>query len=294
MSKLRSLKIQIPSRDMTPFITSKTESFSSLENVDISTGSISVPQIKILLVRFPQLRHIVADDSNSYTRIEEGTLWHALGRSFAFAAIERADELESSMKSDSSRLGFPDDMMHPEALRRSRPGRRGLATATISLRNQPQVTPGIQTPATTFSTVSTHTMGPKIRVLPLPANLTSLSINAYAKAQTTQHDEFRTLFIAGWDEGITMLRAVWRRMQTSHMRGTSCVMAPRECKFLAGNGRPHPRDDGEQQKMSTCVNVGSGFDWDGLFAYEWPRPVLCCAGSSDDLNLHVAHCGHFK
>ena len=300
---IRQLRISIPSRDIVPFITSQLDSLKSLEMIDVSASLVSVPQIKALLARFPRLRHIIADSCNGFTRIEAMTLWHALGRAFAFAAIERAAELDNKLKTHVWLQGSgenprpEDELGRRGAERRIRPGRRGVATATISLR-EPRVT--TVTNGNIQATTSTDRLKTelKVKVLPYPSSLVSISVDAYAKLDTDQgqahalHESFRQRFRLGWDEGVAMLRAIWKRMQISHTRGTTRVFVPQGCVFLVHSDDSRPT--GKDNELSGCVPVGSTFDWEGLIGYDWPYPTLCCAGSSEDKTLHEQHCGHFR
>jgi hypothetical protein len=286
-SNLVKLSIRIPSRDVVTFIASQPDSFKSLEVIDVSTCSVSVPQIRTLLVRFPKLRHIIADDSRAFVRIEAMTLWHALGRAFAFAAVERAGEMENAFRARATLLaaegnGAP---VQADVPHRSRPGRRGVATATISLRetrttNTPNPHPNQASGGNNRDT--------RLKVLPMPPLARSLSVDAYMDSNLDSYANFQRQFQVGWEEGINMLRSVWKRMQTSQSRSTTRVMAPRDCKFLADRNSSDP-----DAETSPCLPVGVSFDWEGLMTNEWPCPVLCCAGERGERGLHATGCGHF-
>ncbi|KAG6856022.1 hypothetical protein H0H87_008339 [Tephrocybe sp. NHM501043] len=159
---LTFLRVRIPAR---PIIQSLTVAYlhptdpnpdtnpdpPPLKFLDIATCAVSEADVEKLLVRFTCLKHLVLDACTSLLRSgspqtsgAELDWWFALGRRLALTGVKRAKEREKELKAwyeARQRTLFPPDMLddiqegqqHQEQ-KRVRKGRKGLATATITLR----------------------------------------------------------------------------------------------------------------------------------------------------------------
>ena len=153
---LENLRIRIPSRPVarslcgslsagSPFDPKRNLILTQLEFLDLSTCSVLDAEIDSILARFATIRHLVLDRCavlRGDLREGEGG---ALGKRLALIGVRRARDREKALKAWlESQVVVADaipsdgapavDQGAGPAERRPRPGRRGLATATISFR----------------------------------------------------------------------------------------------------------------------------------------------------------------
>ncbi|KAL4069800.1 hypothetical protein V8B97DRAFT_634549 [Scleroderma yunnanense] len=274
---LPSLRLQIPSRQVAPFIFNSPGAAPALSMLDLSTCSIRPSDVETLVARFRNLRHLILDDCTIVRGESHEGEWIALGKMCALATVKAAKDREKKLKdwleTNAARIQARNEGTHQQTLsephgRRIRPGRRGLATATISLRESP--------PTETAPTVRRNTNVPRIRVVPASPTICSLSttFNTHLRDERTVQAEFSQ----GWAEGLAQLNAVRKRMYQSWKNGV------RVMHIMGGldteDGFMGLEDVGE----TAFVNVGGEHSF-------WPTPVLCLAGSNPGA-LHVDGCGH--
>ncbi|KAF9245912.1 hypothetical protein BU15DRAFT_70971 [Melanogaster broomeanus] len=203
------------------FIFNSPRSAPALRILDLSTCNIRLPDVEALLARFRHLRHLILDGCGiTRGEFQDGD-WANVGKLCALATVKAAKEREKKLKiwlevnADHSHL---DGGAVPEgevALpRRVRRGRRGLAYATISLRDSP--------PIESTPVVRTGVVVPKVRVVPSSPSLCSLSTTANT-LHKDQHDTIRAEFVRGWDEGLAQLTAVRNRLYQSWKNGVRMV-----------------------------------------------------------------------
>jgi hypothetical protein len=274
ISSLIHLRLRIPSRQVSRFISSIPSSVPALRLFDLSTCNILASDMEGILIRFHGLQHLILDGCSVARDQSQVTEWNNIGKICATATIRRAKAREKELKiwlqHNAVTAAAPAAVPQPGA-RRIRPGRRGLATATISLRDEPTVSEPdiIHVPA--------GIVIPKVRVVPSPPALLSLCTSA-SFITDVQHQTIREEFEKGWDEGLVQLAAVKSRLYASWKNGI--------------------------QMMRITADIGGG-GYGGLEAIEGENafyseqddnaslapPLLCLAGSGTS-GKHVEGCGH--
>ncbi|KAI5120587.1 hypothetical protein M0805_002537 [Coniferiporia weirii] len=325
---ISALRLRIPARDVVPFIAAAPRAFPALTALDLSTGNIKDAQLARLLTRFSRVQHVRLDACSLITA-REGVVgpavaagaadseWATLGRSCALAGARRAKEREKALKAWREALDAAVGPAHAQDAQpqrsRARAGRKGLATAAISLRGATGFVPVVLTPAAPVPSSSTpsnmlpHEALQKIRVVPAPPSLLTLcttastpapalvdapaaeagageapgaALGADTAAAAARRSAARAEFARGWAEGITTLRAMWLRLRTSQQNGTVRVMALSEDGSMGAQG----------EGIDGLVDLE---DWTELDKAEWPCAVLCLAGEgSAEGAVHVEGCGH--
>ncbi|GLB43507.1 hypothetical protein LshimejAT787_1400190 [Lyophyllum shimeji] len=334
-ASLKSLRIRIPSRPIAQPLTVAYMDPShrdaspiprvpppSIEFLDISTSGISVPEIETLLARFKDLKHLILDACTGLLRGgspqalgRELGWWSDLGKRIAMAGVKKARDREKELKtwyealvraSSNATLDEP-AINAPGEPRRQRRGRRGLATATISIRGStspPRAVPS--TSAVSAAAALSTTRGrplvvPKVHIVPTLPSLRTLSLfptsteNIPARVSPEARERILAAFEKGWNDGIRVIWEKRTRMGTSFLREPAeGVARPRFLKFREG------REDewGEQEEgMQGLEDVKVG-DEEIFFRLEnstlelGQTPVLCLCGSSVDLEGHAGGCGH--
>lgn len=274
LSSLTHLRLRIPSRQVSRFISTIPSSVPALRLLDLSTCNILVSDMEAILIRFHGLHHLILDGcsvARDQSHVEE---WINVGKICATATIRRAKAREKELKiwlernaaglSSSDATNMLPGTGQP-MVRARRPGRRGLATATISLREVST------TPGTEVVPVPAGIVIPKIRIVPSPPTLFSLSTSS-SMISNTQHQTIREDFEKGWNEGLAQLAVVKSRLYQSWRNGIQMMQ-------ITANGQGL---DGLE-----AINAESAF-------HSHPErdvPVLCLAGA-DTSGKHVQGCGH--
>lgn len=274
ISSLMHLRLRIPSRQVSRFISSIPSSVPALRLLDLSTCNILASDMEGMLIRFHGLQHMILDGCSVARDQSQATEWNNIGKICATATVRRAKAREKELKTwlqhNAATVTTPAGMPQPAA-RRIRPGRRGLATATISLREEPTASEPdiIHIPA--------GIVIPKVRVVPSSPTLLSLCTSA-SSITDVQHQTIREEFEKGWNEGLVQLAAVKSRLYASWTNGI---------------------------RMMRITADASGGGYDGLEAIEGENafhsaqddneslapPVLCLAGPGIS-GKHVEGCGH--
>ncbi|KAI6153789.1 hypothetical protein BKA82DRAFT_4093995 [Pisolithus tinctorius] len=269
-----NFRLRIPSRQVAPFLFNTPRTATALTLLDLSTCHVRSVDVEGLLARFSHLKHLILDGCTiAQGQSHEGD-WAAVGKMVALGTVKAAKDREKKLKtwleSNAARLQTREGGISQQPVgeqrpgRRIRPGRRGLATATISLRDSP--------PREAVHIVHHNISVPKIRVLPAAPTICSLSttLNAHNRDIHT----IRTEFQQGWGEGIAQLNAIHRRLYQSWKNGVRVMC------------------------ISDDQDMGDGFE--GLEDIEsetlfhdvlCTAPVLCLA-DSNETNEHAEGCGH--
>lgn len=246
--------------------------------LDLSTCDIRLSDVEALVARFQNLKYLILDSCTIVRGESHDGEWIALGRMCALATVKAAKDREKKLREwleiNATRVQANNEDIHQQDTgephgRRSRPGRRGLATATISLRDSPTVM--------VVPTARRNMDVPKIRIVPTFPTIRSLSMsfNTHLREEHTIQTEFNR----GWAEGLAQLNAVLNRLHQSWKNGV---------RMMRVTGDPGTEDgfeglediDGE----TAFVNI---LNEQGLL----PTPVLCLAGSTPEA-LHTDGCGH--
>ncbi|KAG1757814.1 hypothetical protein EDB19DRAFT_1624249 [Suillus lakei] len=261
-SSLTHLRLRIPSRQISRFISSIPSSVPALRLLDLSTCIILASDMEGILIRFHGLQHLILDGC-SVARDQSQTMeWNNIGKICATATVRRAKAREKELKiwlEHNAATATTPAGMPQAAARRIRPGRRGLATATISFREEPTVSE----PDVTH--VPAGIVIPKVRVVPSPPTLLSLSTSA-SFITDVQHQTIREEFEKGWNEGLVQLAAVKSRLYQSWKNG---VRMMRITADVSGGGY-----DGLE-----AIDIENAFHSERDDNTSLAPPVLCLAGS---------------
>lgn len=325
-ASLRSLRIRIPGRVVVPALTvayvnpdapvPMTEykfTVPPIEFLDLSTCNVSESDIEALLIRFANLQHLVLDECTSLLRGGPGPAmgqelewWSGLGRRCALAGVKKARDREKRLKAwleaQSHPLNEEEDsntQVASDVPRRARRGRRGLATATISLRgasSPPRAGPSIVAPPSTSEKKTTTGVRASVKIHIVPPLPTLLSICLHPTSRITTNPEVLPLihaeFEAGWNDGI---RVVWERrgrMGSTFLRGPTVGPKPRFLTFQTGLYGRADYDEGFEGLEDVGVgDEGVFFQPDGAASGVRSAPILCLGGSSLD-DGHAEGCGH--
>ena len=269
----------------------------SIDLLDLSTCNITSLDLEELLGCFTGLKHLLLDNCPFTLGEPLDGQWRALGRSCAMAGVKQAKEREKKLKAwleaeraaalqlQAALLAGGNDAPGPVAPNtpRARRGRRGLATATISIRDRPSTAPP---PRVTVPRGEGHPSVPpipKVRILPpLPA-LRNLTLTTASTVTSARHAQLRSEFENGWQEGLLVVSDYRRRLRTSWTNKVARIMRISD----ADNGSGETGYDG-------LVDVGV----DGMFVAseamdEGRCPSLCLAGPGErDGFAHVDDCAH--
>lgn len=280
LRSLTNLRLRIPSRQVALFIYSSPRSIPGLRILDLSTCNVRLTDVQALVARFQQLTHLIVDGCNVTGGDAQDSEWANVGKTCALATVKAARDREKKLKTwleartvhtspDAELVTVPEEQVI--AARRTRPGRRGLATAMISFRDSPT--------RTTAPVVPANTVVPKVRIVPSPPTLCALSTTT-SMLHKDKHDAIRAQFEKGWDEGVAQLAAIRSRLYQSWRNGLKMM-------HIAG-------DQGMQEGFEGLEDV----DGEGAFYGQdasrsiWPAPVLCLAGGDSSSVQHVDGCGH--
>ncbi|KAL5533550.1 hypothetical protein ACEPAG_10 [Sanghuangporus baumii] len=303
---ITSLCIRIPGRDVGPYLAVAPKSFPALKVLDLSTGNIKGAQFERILARFDRVQHVRLD-SCALLAGREPDEWAALGKDCALTGARRARERERALRAwkeaQEQRIRPSQEQTAAQnRISKARAGRKGLSTATLSLRGASE--PTLPTSESSTSTSDIPPVDPlvlqrKIRVAPLPPSLLTLTTTALpplipdqplqdhhgpAVALNDHHTELRKSFAEGWESGISQLRSTWTRLRSFSQNNNTHVMvltpgAPPEGSAL--DGLEEVNEEG----------------WKKLEAGSYPPPVLCFADEVQSHDghpgkLHLAGCGH--
>lgn len=331
-ASLKYLRIRIPARAVAqPLSTTYPNPLSdlgpnvppSIELLDVSTCSVLDADIDTLLVQFKNLKHLILDGCVNLLRGGEGPgmgqeleWWSALGKRCALVGVKRAREKEKEIKA-----WFESQLRSPSAAEnqsdwnaiaaanspKAKRGRKGLATATISLRaSTPPLTPGPSSTAGRSKPAARIKLSapPKIQIVPPFPTLISLSL--YPTTVTNPitretRDLVMAEFTKGWRDG---MRVFWERRGRL---GASFVRASQEAlKNNAGGTKvrflkfkeAHDEDgeDGDFEGLEDVKPNDPGMFSEPVNEDGSPRltdiPVLCIGGLDQDNESHRNGCGH--
>ena len=287
LQSLKSFRLRIPGRQFVQYICAAPGSLPALELLDISTCMMQESEVETLLVRFTKLRHLILDGCNMKRLDVADGQWVALGKACSLAGVRRAKEREKKLRAwlqanaDRSIARNSEqtviegmEMDGQDGARRPRRGRRGLATATISLR-EPSAKNNSFPPV--FGINATVT---KIRILPSSPSLVSLATTTLSQIPIERHPDIRADFERGWTEGLAQLTGTRNRLRQSWHNGVRVVRFSEEA-CASEDGLDGLVDlDREDETDFRNINVGEG-----------RTPLLCLAGPGRK-DGHVEGCGH--
>ncbi|KAF8628261.1 hypothetical protein AX15_004032 [Amanita polypyramis BW_CC] len=250
-----------------------------LKYLDLSTCGVLEGEVDMILMRYHTLEHLVLDGCSVLRgEFREGE-WAAMGKRCALIGVRRAKErekkvkawLETQIRSENTVAEDEDAAGGPAAAveaRLPRRGRRGLASATISLREREPRRYGPSALAPTSGGT------PRIRILPPLPTLRSLSTTLSPPVRAEKHAAIESEFEAGWIEGVAQLGVARARVWTSVGSGVRVV------QFSRGSA-------GEEEGLEGLEEV-EGMEMEAR--ERLGAPVLCLVGAGAD--GHADKCGH--
>ncbi|KAI0652300.1 hypothetical protein C8Q79DRAFT_936935 [Trametes meyenii] len=301
---LKHFRLRIPARQIARHLYSALHSFPGLEFLDLSTGSISSHDVAGILGRLRDLKVLVLDGCPIVSQRLDVQLdagdpfqqWEELGKAMALAGVARASEREKKlrlwMETYYVRENEEDSAKKDK---KSKRGRRGLATATISLR-----APSPERAAETNRKIPQNRVprrDQKIRVLPPVPALSSLATSFPSTLDTETYDAVWDEFERGWAAGIARVQAIRLRFMTSWINGSSRIVR------FANKGSPEWEEEkeyGEEGLVGLVdvdavseftLNITDADDAEGRTGPGFSCPILCIAGPKRDA-AHVAGCAH--
>ncbi|TFK26662.1 hypothetical protein FA15DRAFT_263861 [Coprinopsis marcescibilis] len=315
MEPLKVFRLRVPARPIVraltsvPFITQNSDGepvqLPKIEIMDLSTCGVLEGEVDLLLVHFSALKHLILDGCSILGgQLREGE-WNSMGKRCAMAGARRAKDCEKALTAWYERRSLPVDTginSDPAAIqagpRRARRGRRGLATATISLRSR---TPdpddvGPRPPFPSRGPASIHI--PKFKILPPLPSLKTLCTTTSASVKVESNLAIVNEFEAGWAEGVAQLG-----VRRARMRETAKNTGTKIFRFVEEATYEPTKDEDWNMILDYAASHGlelvetkdyEAFDTPGCALGESakiPIPVLCLAGSEAD-SVHVENCGH--
>lgn len=300
VSTVANFRFRVPARQIARYLAPNERALPSADLLDISTTTINESQLDVLLSRLHRLKYLIMDgcpivsqraDALEAEGAEELRQWSSLGLTLAIASsITRAKAREQRFKLWLQTLATPSDSKptaQEEAKARAKKGRKGLATATISIRKSPPkqsvplpvAGPSVLLPAD-------QPLPEKIQVLPPLPTIMSLAVTAPMVSPDKPDFEANRAkvlqeFERGWSMGIQrilgrrqMLRSSWTR------KGAIYKVSPSE--------HPDVYDERTDDVMYELEPVTS---FDDFETTPPPAPVLCLVGPGKSKD-HPEGCPH--
>ncbi|KAJ7492223.1 hypothetical protein FB451DRAFT_1217457 [Mycena latifolia] len=271
LSTLTSLRLRIPSRPVAGPLTTFPLSLPFVELLDLSTCNVFGAELTdTILARLTKLKHLILDNGALLRGEYHAEDWAVLGKGCALAGVKRTKERERILRQ--TRL---ETVPVAAQERRPRRGRRGVSTATVSLRASPprdsRVVGVKDTPAANASR--------KIRLYPASPSLCSFATTLPPSVPPEKHAEIRLQFEKGWFEGLSQLVDVRARLYQSYRLGSTIM------RFADVDEEID--DDESDEALDGLIEVTSWEDDVGMIK----APVLCLVGPGKS-EAHEAGCAH--
>ncbi|KAI3622570.1 serine threonine protein kinase [Moniliophthora roreri] len=313
-----------------------------LSLLDVSTSSIPESSIPSILARFRCLQHLIMDKCSLLTGDlsvrNNGGEWAALAKSFAIAGSFKAQEREKKIAQWLEQLreyeaaqtggsagtaGTTVPASTGSGSRRAKKGRRGVATATISLRKEDAAPPPpLLEPDNLKNKLTLPSIGgepesssrpivtsQKIRILPTIPTLKSFATNfapppSYPVSDNRSAREafikmIRAKWEEGWAEGVAQLVKKRQLMRASWRNGVVRVIRFAEMYELRNMNQEVDGDafGDTEEGLDGLVDIQSveEFDVDVTETNGCGKaPILCLGGSGHFTggHSHMEGCGH--
>ncbi|KAI0673562.1 hypothetical protein C8Q78DRAFT_1119415 [Trametes maxima] len=303
-NNLKHLRLRVPARQIARHLYSALHSFPALESLDLSTGNVNSHDVAGILGRLGDLKMLVLDGCPIVSQRLDVQLdtgdpfqqWEELGKAMALAGVARASDREKKLRlwveTYYVRENEEDNAKKDKKLKR---GRRGLATATISLR-----APSPERAAEANRKIPQNRVprrDQKTRILPPVPALLSLATSFPGTFDEETYDAVRNAFERGWASGIARLQAIRLRLMTSWNNGSARIMR------FADQGSPEWEEEkqyGEEGLVGLIdvgamsefmLNIAGDEETESIMGLRSACPLLCIAGQNRDA-AHVAGCGH--
>ncbi|KAJ7687406.1 hypothetical protein B0H17DRAFT_1013105 [Mycena rosella] len=271
LSTLTSLRLRIPSRPVAGPITTSPLSLPAVELLDLSTCNVFGAELTdTILARLTKLKHLILDNGALLRGEYHAEDWAVLGKGCALAGVKRTKAREKILRQ--ARLE-PAPAVPATAECRPRRGRRGVSTATISLR----ASPPRDARAVAANTALAATALRKVRLYPASPSLCSFATTLPPGVPRDKHAEIRAQFEKGWFEGLAQLVEVRARLYQSYRLGSTIM------KFA---DVLDDEVDGSEEGLDGLVEVSNWEDDVDIKA-----PVLCLVGPGKS-EAHEPGCAH--
>ncbi|CAK5262854.1 unnamed protein product [Mycena citricolor] len=269
LSTLKSFRLRIPARPVAGPLTTHYRSLPSVELLDLSTCNVFGSDLtETIFPRLPRLAHLILDKTTLLRGDFHSEDWAVLGKGFALSGVRRMREREKKLRQ--ARLETV--AVEPAAVRRTaRPGRKGVSTATISLRQSPPRETRVVGFRNTPEAVATR----KVRLLPPPPAVRSFATTLPASVSASKHAEIREHFEQGWIEGLSQIVQIRARLFQSYRLGSTIMRFDDE-----------DLENDSEEGLSGLVEVT---DWEDELDIK--APVLCFAGPVKS-DAHPEGCAH--
>ncbi|KAK0466311.1 uncharacterized protein EV420DRAFT_1510980 [Desarmillaria tabescens] len=281
---ISALRFRLPSRALIRAVTNNLpRTFSHTRVLDLSTTSTYDADIDTIVSRFSKLEHLVLDGCSTLH-----SEWYDLGKRCALGGARRAKEREKVVKQWlEANWGEEQRALAASTAKKSGKGRKGLATATISLRSAPPSPSQVPGPSRLSSTVD---LPQKVRIIPSAPTLRSLSI-ALPNAPVNLHEDILSAFELGWKDGLAQLATTRRRMLHVWVRRNRETEEDKEDKIDTKVAK-FDDDEDEWDGLNGLEDVELGdLEVEDRFVEECGVPVLCLLGP-DSEDSHQTGCGH--
>ncbi|KAK0199051.1 hypothetical protein F5146DRAFT_919701 [Armillaria mellea] len=290
---INALRFRLPSRTLMRAVTNASpRTYSHIRVLDMSTTSTYDADIDTIVTRFSKLEHLVLDGcSTLHNALGGATLegpgtreeWYGLGKRCALGGARRSREREKMVKHWLQEANREHEQIAAteSTAKRPRKGRKGLATATISLRSASPPPSQVPGPSKLSPPVD---LPQKVRIIPPAPTLRSLSI-ALPNTPVDLHGEILSAFERGWKDGLAQIATTRRTILRAWVRRTRCdKFDTKVAKFDADEDKW----DGLNGLEDVEVDDLEGED---RFVEECGVPVLCLLGP-DSEESHQTGCGH--
>ncbi|KAH9944015.1 uncharacterized protein BXZ73DRAFT_86992 [Epithele typhae] len=303
---VRFFRLRVPARQVSRHLHALPNALPSLEFLDVSTCNISSRDLESLLGHFPHVQTIILDgcpivSQRTDVQADAGepfAQWAELGKALALVGVARANAREKVLRTwvgtYYAHLDAQEAAPRTPRRGRSRSGRKGVATATVSLRK-----PAVAVPARWTATIPPARVpgrDDRVRVLPAPPALRSVaaSVPGGVAADAEVARAIRAEFARGWAQGLARVSSIRLQRLTSWRNGIATIV-----RFAAA-GSPvweERAEHGEQglAGLEYVTDEGefvldlAGRGSDGRARYECP--LLCLAGPPRG-DAHAEGCGH--
>ncbi|SJL06403.1 uncharacterized protein ARMOST_09739 [Armillaria ostoyae] len=292
---ISALRFRLPSRSLIRAVTNTSpRTYSHIRVLDLSTTSTYDADIDIIVTRFSKLEHLVLDGcSTLHSALGGATLegpgtreeWYGLGKRCALGGTRRAREREKIVKQWLETNREHEQIAAAESTaKKPRKGRKGLATATISLRSASPPPSQVPGPSKLSPPVG---LPQKVRIIPSAPTLRSLSI-ALPNTPVDLHDDILSAFERGWKDGLAQLATTRRTILHAWVRRKTGTKTDEIDIKVAKFDDDEDEWDGLNGLEDVEVDDLEGED---RFVEECGVPVLCLLGP-DSEDSHQTGCGH--
>ena len=291
---VQHFRLRIPSRQIAGFLSTPLANLHNVILLDLSTTNVTSDGLAGILVRFSRLEHLILDDCGLVARaVETAGEFAALGMLCASSMLKKARQKEMEIKEfvQAKRLAVaelhadPAESLLGETGKRPK-GRKGVATATFSLREKPAPKASVSVPTNSGGRDLPPALASltKVRILPSLPCLKSLSTTTFSIPTPTVSSEWRHDFARGWGDGLSMVTATRTRLFTSRANGI--------IRLFKFDSFANPEVEAPLQGLSELHPDNPDF---GAELVNTDPPALCFAGSKAQAQGdHTESCGHLS